>query len=266
VNGVYDGPYDPNHQAPEVTYGPEYKSGTPSESAYPSAPDAVVPEVVESPFDYNSTVTDMNNGWIDNGDGTYTAKKGATLLGLSQQTGKDWRDTDYSGKPEELQEGQIVRFKGVADKLDIFTSDISDFTGTAGGVAKQFGKSWFTAGSPTQIPLKTLEDPDLMSFSKNMDGIGKGMLILGLGLDLYNGIQKGIETQSFWHGAYSVATKMTSTIAGYEVGNLVTGLLTSGTSGWGAVPGVIAGAGAGVAVSKGIDAASNYFEGYIWKE
>ena len=28
VNGVYDGPYDPDHQTPEVTYGPEYKSGT----------------------------------------------------------------------------------------------------------------------------------------------------------------------------------------------------------------------------------------------
>ena len=38
VNGVYDGPYDPDHQAPEVTYGPEYKSGTPSESAHSSAP------------------------------------------------------------------------------------------------------------------------------------------------------------------------------------------------------------------------------------
>ncbi len=28
MNGVYDGAYDPNHQAPEVTYGPEYKTET----------------------------------------------------------------------------------------------------------------------------------------------------------------------------------------------------------------------------------------------
>lgn len=46
--------------------------------------------------------------WINNGDGTYTAQKGATLWGLQQQTGKSWQSFGYSGNPKDLQPGDIV--------------------------------------------------------------------------------------------------------------------------------------------------------------
>jgi len=46
--------------------------------------------------------------WINNGDGTFTAEEGDTLWGLSMETGKDWRDSDYTGDPKKLQIGQVV--------------------------------------------------------------------------------------------------------------------------------------------------------------
>ena len=49
--------------------------------------------------------------WINNGDGTYTAQKGATLWGLQQQTGKSWQSFGYSGNPKDLQPGDIVGVK-----------------------------------------------------------------------------------------------------------------------------------------------------------
>ena len=47
--------------------------------------------------------------WINNGDGTYTAQKGATLWGLY---GKNWKSkSGYTGNPENLQPGDIVGMK-----------------------------------------------------------------------------------------------------------------------------------------------------------
>jgi hypothetical protein len=54
--------------------------------------------------------TDPDGKWIDNGDGTFIAEKGDTLWGLQQDTGRDWKTSDYSGKPELLQIGQKVSF------------------------------------------------------------------------------------------------------------------------------------------------------------
>lgn len=53
---------------------------------------------------------DPTGQWIENEDGSYTAEANDTLWGLSQQIGKDWRDSDYSGKPENLKIGQTIRF------------------------------------------------------------------------------------------------------------------------------------------------------------
>ena len=50
-------------------------------------------------------------GWINNGDGTFTAMRGATLYGLA---GPHWREfTDFSRDPRTLQVGEIVRLRGV---------------------------------------------------------------------------------------------------------------------------------------------------------
>ena len=54
---------------------------------------------------------DPDGQWIENEDGSYTAQEKDTLWGLYQQKGIAWRDTDYSGKPENLQVGQTVRIK-----------------------------------------------------------------------------------------------------------------------------------------------------------
>ena len=46
--------------------------------------------------------------WTDNGDGSFTAQENDTLWKLGEETGKDWHDSDYLGKPEDLQIDQIV--------------------------------------------------------------------------------------------------------------------------------------------------------------
>lgn len=48
-----------------------------------------------------------------NEDGSYTAEANDTLWGLSQKIGKDWKDSDYSGKPEKLKIGQTIRFSKI---------------------------------------------------------------------------------------------------------------------------------------------------------
>lgn len=34
-------------------------------------------------------------------------------MGLSQKIGKDWKDSDYSGKPEKLKIGKTIRFSKI---------------------------------------------------------------------------------------------------------------------------------------------------------
>jgi hypothetical protein len=86
VNGVYDGPYDPDHQAPEVTYGPEYKSGTPSESAHPSAPTVETPDVTAAPLDYEGDDSNQT-GNKDVTKETWIAKETLTLSGFEFRFG-----------------------------------------------------------------------------------------------------------------------------------------------------------------------------------
>ena len=51
---------------------------------------------------------DPTGMWINNGDGTFTAEKGDTLWGLSQETGKSWKESDYKRDPKNLQIGETV--------------------------------------------------------------------------------------------------------------------------------------------------------------
>jgi hypothetical protein len=53
---------------------------------------------------------DPDGLWVDNGDGAFTAEKGDTLWGLQQETGRDWKSSDYTGDPEKLQIGQKISF------------------------------------------------------------------------------------------------------------------------------------------------------------
>jgi len=56
----------------------------------------------------NQYLKSMDSNWINNGDGTFTAKEGATLWELQQATGRDWKTSDYQGDPKKLQIGQKV--------------------------------------------------------------------------------------------------------------------------------------------------------------
>jgi RHS repeat-associated protein len=55
-------------------------------------------------------ISDPNGMWINNYDGTFTAEKDDTLWGLQQETGRDWKTSDYTGDPKKLQIGQRVSF------------------------------------------------------------------------------------------------------------------------------------------------------------
>ena len=48
--------------------------------------------------------------WVNNGDAKFTAQKKATLSGLQELTGKDWRESNWDKKrdPKTLQVGEIV--------------------------------------------------------------------------------------------------------------------------------------------------------------
>ena len=86
--------------------------------------------------------TDPTGQWIKNEDGSYTAKDGDTLWGLSQLTGRNWRDTDYSGRPEDLQVNQTVRFRTEFDLkfegIKIFLNATADIC----AVGSQLLKVW----------------------------------------------------------------------------------------------------------------------------
>lgn len=189
-------------------------------------------------------------------------------MGLSQITGKDWRDTNYKGKPENLKVGQKISFKSNAEKLDEFASVVGDMTGAISEGSKAFGKEWHLTSSIQnhfQYPLKTLANPDLMNESLLFSDISKGFLFLGIGLDVYDGIYTGIKTKSFWHGAYRTVANLASTAAGYYSGGIVVGILTVGTFGTGAIPGIIIGTGVGIGTSKLISWLFEQGEKVIWK-
>ena len=54
--------------------------------------------------------TDPTGMWKDNGDGSFIAEKGDTLIGLQKETGRDWKTSDFKGDPTKLQIGQKVSF------------------------------------------------------------------------------------------------------------------------------------------------------------
>ncbi len=211
--------------------------------------------------------TDPDGRWVPNEDGSYTAEEGDTLWGLSQLTGRDWRDTDYSGRPEDLQVNQTVRFKTVAEKLDSFASFVGDTTGALGSGFEQFGKAWhITSKVPNQwvYPLPTLPDPDLMRTSQNLKDVSTAFLIFGLTLDVYDGVYTGVQNHSFWRGLYRTIGNLASTGAGYFVGGTVTAALTAGSFGTAAIPGVIVGTASGIGTSKAVSWLFKKGEEWIW--
>jgi len=73
---------------------------------------------------YIATVNRFN--WINNGNGTFTAKKGATLWELQEATGRNWNTSDYQGDPKKLQIGQIVSFAAINQVNSYITVDSTD--------------------------------------------------------------------------------------------------------------------------------------------
>ena len=205
--------------------------------------------------------TDPDGKWLENEDGSYTAVPNDTLWGLSQLTGKDWRDTDYSGIPEDLQVNQTVRFRTEFDLKFEGTKLFLDATANTCTVGSQFLKAMadngYTAATVTSMPLKLLDDPILLHNAGALkfwgDIIGKSALILAYAYNLYDGINTGIKSNSFLRGAYKTATGASATCLGYLVTIGASPLITP-------AGGVLA----GIGTSLAIDCASKRLEELIW--
>ena len=204
---------------------------------------------------------DPDGRWVPNEDGSYTAEEGDTLWGLSQLTGRDWRDTDYSGRPEDLQVNQTVRFRSEFDLKFEGTKILFEATANICTAESQLLKSManngYTVATATSLPLKLLDDPVLLRDAETLkyygEKIGKAALVLAFAFDLYDGIKTGVQTKSFWHGAYKAATGAFSTGAGYLVTVFTTPFITP-------VGGVVAGIGTSLALDYGF----NKLEDLIW--
>ena len=129
-------------------------------------------------------------------------------MGLSQLTGRDWRDTDYSGRPEDLQVNQTVRFRTEFDLkfegLKIFLNATVDICAVGSQLLKSMANNGYTAAVATSILLKLMDDPFLLRDAETLkyygEKIGKAALFAAFVFDLYNGIKTGIKINSFWRG------------------------------------------------------------------
>ncbi|MBR3814928.1 MAG: RHS repeat-associated core domain-containing protein, partial [Spirochaetaceae bacterium] len=74
--------------------------------------------VVNDPVNYCDPfgLSASDSKWTNNGDGTYTAKPGATLWGLQQETGVNWQDFGFDRSPETLQVGETITVHGSTSK------------------------------------------------------------------------------------------------------------------------------------------------------
>ncbi|MGN0729220.1 hypothetical protein [Treponema sp.] len=207
--------------------------------------------------------TDPDGRWVQNDDGSYTAESGDTLWGLSQLTGRDWHDTDYSGKPEDLQVNQTVRFRSEFDLKFEGTKilfDVTVNTCTAGSqFLKNMANNGYTVATATSVPLKLLDDPFLLRDAETLkyygEKIGKAALVLAFTFDLYDGIKTGVQTKSFWHGAYKTTTGALSTGVGYLVAGATSPFITP-------VGGVFAGVGTSLVLDYGFKG----LEDFIWRK
>ena len=182
---------------------------------------------------------------------------------MSQLTGRDWRDTDYSGRPEDLQVNQTVRFWTEFDLkfegLKIFLNATVDICAVGSQLLKSMANNGYTAAVATSIPLKLMDDPFLLRDAETLkyygEKIGKAALFAAFVFDLYNGIKTGIKTNSFWRGAYKAATGAISTGLGYFVAGATSLLITP-------VGGILAGVGTSLILDYGF----NRFEEFIWRK
>ncbi len=100
------------------------------------------------PGDNPIKYTDPTGLWVNNKDGTFTAEKGDTLWGLGQETGRDWKTSDYKGEPQKLQIGQVVSFAEANEANSHETVD-----STIDAVAHYY----FGNGEPTNLGSKTID-------------------------------------------------------------------------------------------------------------
>ena len=103
-------------------------------------------------------LVDPNGMWLNNGDGTFTAEKGDTLWGLQQETGRDWKASDYNGDPRKLQIGQTVSFA---------TKNGTNNNKTIDSTREAFNQYFLGDGSPVNIGPNTIaalkSHPDQLS-------------------------------------------------------------------------------------------------------
>lgn len=59
---------------------------------------------------YSLPINDTFVKWKNNCNGSFTAKEGATLSELYVLTDRDWRKTNFTGNPRNLQIGQVVSY------------------------------------------------------------------------------------------------------------------------------------------------------------
>ena len=203
---------------------------------------------------------DPEGRWTKNEDGSYTAQEKDTLWGLSQETGIDWRrDTDYSGKPENLQVGQTIRIKNnTLEKSKTFFDWSANVLVSGSQYLAHHARGGVTKVTSCSLPLKCLDNPSLMAEAKVLyrfgDKLGKIALGLAFACSAASGIDTGIKTNSFWHGFYKGVADAVSTGTGYAVTYFTSPAVTP-----------VGGIALGIASSFCVDWFSKKIENLIWK-
>ena len=207
--------------------------------------------------------TDPEGQWIENEDGSYTAEEKDTLWGLSQLTGRDWKEIDYSGKPEDLQVGQTVYFRTWFDlKLErtkLFLDTTANLFTSGSQLLRSMADKGYTAATEASLPLKLMDDLSLFHDAETLkyygEKMGKAALFAAFAFNLYCGIKTGIKTNSFWHGAYKATAGVISTGLGYIVATATSPFITP-------VGGIVAGLGTSLLIDYGF----GKLEEFIWRK
>ena len=203
---------------------------------------------------------DPEGRWTKNEDGSYTAQEKDTLWGLSQETGIDWRrDTDYSGKPENLQVGQTIRIKNnTLEKSKTFFDWSANVLVSGSQYLAHHARGGVTKVTSCSLPLKCLDNPSLMAEAKVLyrfgDKLGKIALGLAFASSVASGVDTGIKTNSFWHGFYKSFSGIVSSGVGYAATSISSMYITP-----------VGGVGVGMVISFGFDCFFKKVENFIWK-
>jgi hypothetical protein len=120
--------------------------------------------------------SDAKSKWIDNGDGTYTAKEGATLYGLY---GENWAEmSGFTRDPRTLQIGETV---GIKNDVPMPSSGIPSSASSGGNnTSSQPACSSYVQPSNNGITQPSNNNEQQNGFSRGENiAIGVGQMVVG---------------------------------------------------------------------------------------